>query len=59
MFFAVFAPFALFVMSRELSSVWSREAPDLRCELDFSVMTQSLRCEEDARSKSKDKDISY
>jgi hypothetical protein len=54
MFFDALVPFALWPVSRELSSV-SREALDFRCILDLSVMTLSLRYRKNAPDKTKGK----
>jgi hypothetical protein len=55
MFFDALVPFAHWPVSRELSSVWSREALDFRCILDLSVMTLSLRYRKNAPDKTKGK----
>jgi hypothetical protein len=51
MFFDALVPFALCVMSREVSSALSRDAPDFRCILDLSFMTLSLRWQKNAPGK--------
>jgi hypothetical protein len=54
-FFDAFVPLVFCALSRELSSVWSRDAPDFRGILDLSAMTVSLRWQKDAPGKARSK----